>query len=420
MPRDLPRSRMAPARLIGADTVVPCRRRSLAPLRQPRLRGEHSGDGRRVGRRRGVRPLVQQRAPRQRPEVPGLHRRVRGRARDGRRVRRRPRRGRRRLRPQHDRGDQRPVGRAARRARGCSRARSSITPTCFPGGATISGCSRSPARRTSCSTHASARFARRGRGSTWSPSPAPRTSPARCGRSPSSPSSPTPTARSCSSTPRSSLRTAPIDMAGAGIDFLALSGHKLYAPFGAGALVGDRRRLGDGEPLLHGGGAIELVTLDDVIWADAPERHEAGSPNVVGRRRARRGLPRPCSTSGWTPSPRTNGRSPRTCWSGLDGVPGLRRLTLWPDDVDRVGVATFNLDGYRHPLLAADPERRVRDRRPPRLLLRAPAASRGCSTSPTPSSTASPPSCGRDGVRPSREPSGRASDSAPRRTTSTA
>ena len=40
-------------------------------------------------------------------------------------------------------------------------------------------------------------------------------------------------------------------------------------------------------------------------------------------------------------------------WSALAGVPGLRRLTLWPDDVDRVGVATFNLDGYRHPLLAA-------------------------------------------------------------------
>ena len=88
-------------------------RRSLAPLRQPRLRGEHPGDGRRMGRRRGVRPLVQQRAPRQRPEVPALHRRVRGRAQDRRRVRRRPCRGRRRLRPQHDGGDQRPVGRAA-------------------------------------------------------------------------------------------------------------------------------------------------------------------------------------------------------------------------------------------------------------------------------------------------------------------
>ena len=73
-----------------------------------------------------------------------------------------------------------------------------------------------------------------------------------------------------------------IDMAAAGIDFLALSGHKLYAPFGAGALVGDARRAARERPLLQGGGAIELVTLDDVIWADAPERHEAGSPNVVG------------------------------------------------------------------------------------------------------------------------------------------
>jgi selenocysteine lyase/cysteine desulfurase len=73
-----------------------------------------------------------------------------------------------------------------------------------------------------------------------------------------------------------------VDMAGAGIDFLALSGHKLYAPFGTGALVGEARRLSAREPLLHGGGAIELVTPDDVIWADAPQRHEAGSPNVVG------------------------------------------------------------------------------------------------------------------------------------------
>ena len=73
-----------------------------------------------------------------------------------------------------------------------------------------------------------------------------------------------------------------IDMAAMGIDLLAFSGHKLYAPFGAGALVGDLSRLADTAPLLRGGGAIKLVTLDDVIWADGPERHEAGSPNVVG------------------------------------------------------------------------------------------------------------------------------------------
>jgi selenocysteine lyase/cysteine desulfurase len=37
----------------------------------------------------------------------------------------------------------------------------------------------------------------------------------------------------------------------------------------------------------------------------------------------------------------------------LAGIPGSRRLRLRPNDVDRVGVATFNVDGYRHPLLAA-------------------------------------------------------------------
>ena len=40
--------------------------------------------------------------------------------------------------------------------------------------------------------------------------------------------------------------------------------------------------------------------------------------------------------------------------AGLARVPGLRPLALWSDPtVDRVGLATFELEGYRHPLLAA-------------------------------------------------------------------
>ena len=143
-----------------------------------------------------------------------------------------------------------------------------------------------------------------------------------------------------------------IDMVGAGIDFVALSGHKLYAPFGAGALVGDVRRLREREPLLHGGGAIELVTPDDAIWADAPQRHEAGSPNVVGAV-ARAAACRALLDLGMeTVAAHERALSTRL-WSALPSVPGLRRLTLWRYDVDRVGVATFNLEGYRHPLLAA-------------------------------------------------------------------
>ncbi len=68
----------------------------------------------------------------------------------------------------------------------------------------------------------------------------------------------------------------------ASVDFVAWSGHKMYAPFGAGALVGPRRTFLDGDPFLAGGGAVDLVDLDEVVWTDPPEREEAGSPNVVG------------------------------------------------------------------------------------------------------------------------------------------
>ena len=67
-----------------------------------------------------------------------------------------------------------------------------------------------------------------------------------------------------------------------GPDFVAFSGHKLYAPFGAGALIGPRHVFAQGDPFLAGGGAVDLVDLDEVIWTEPPEREEAGSPNVVG------------------------------------------------------------------------------------------------------------------------------------------
>ena len=62
-------------------------------------------------------------------------------------------------------------------------------------------------------------------------------------------------------------------MAATGVDYLAFSGHKLYAPFGTGVLVGRPDWLGDREPLLAGGGAVHYVTVDSVIWAEPPDRH---------------------------------------------------------------------------------------------------------------------------------------------------
>ena len=144
-----------------------------------------------------------------------------------------------------------------------------------------------------------------------------------------------------------------IDMAATGIDYLALSGHKLYAPFGAGALVARGRALERGEPLLRGGGAIELVTLDDVVWADVPDRFEAGSPNVVGAVALGAACRILDQVGMGAVAAHERGLSARLA-AGLARVPGLRALRMWDDPtVDRVGLQTFDLEDYRHPLLAA-------------------------------------------------------------------
>ena len=66
------------------------------------------------------------------------------------------------------------------------------------------------------------------------------------------------------------------------LDFIAFSAHKVYAPFGSGGLVGEKEFFNQVEPDDRGGGTVEIVTLNEVVWTGAPERDEAGSPNVLG------------------------------------------------------------------------------------------------------------------------------------------
>ncbi len=77
-----------------------------------------------------------------------------------------------------------------------------------------------------------------------------------------------------------------INMKGKGsddyLDFVVLSGHKLYAPFGIGVLVGPKSTFQSGEPEYTGGGTIISVSQNNIYYAAPPEREEAGSPNIVG------------------------------------------------------------------------------------------------------------------------------------------
>ena len=134
-------------------------------------------------------------------------------------------------------------------------------------------------------------------------------------------------------------------------DFIAFSGHKMYAPFGAGALVGPLSAFEDGDPFLVGGNTVELVTLDEVVWKRPPDREEAGSPNVIGAvafGAAARALP----AVGWDKITAHDAAMAARLRGGLAAIPGVR--LLGPSlDTATLPIATFLIDGVEHALAAA-------------------------------------------------------------------
>jgi selenocysteine lyase/cysteine desulfurase len=143
-----------------------------------------------------------------------------------------------------------------------------------------------------------------------------------------------------------------IDMAAEGVDYLAFSGHKLYAPFGAGALVGRGDWLAAGEPFLAGGGAVRYVGADTVLWNDLPDRQEAGSPNVIGAV----ALAVACRTLQAADRDGLEALQTRLVdrmRAGLLAVPGIEIFQLWGDAHPRIGVLPFALRGVPYARLAA-------------------------------------------------------------------
>ncbi len=73
-----------------------------------------------------------------------------------------------------------------------------------------------------------------------------------------------------------------VDVQDLGVDFYALSGHKMMAPMGIGVLWG-RRELLDAMPPYHGGGEmIDRVDFEQSSYAPVPHKFEAGTPDAGG------------------------------------------------------------------------------------------------------------------------------------------
>ena len=134
-------------------------------------------------------------------------------------------------------------------------------------------------------------------------------------------------------------------------DFVAWSGHKMYAPFGAGVLIGPRKTFVDGDPFLAGGGAVDLVELGEVVWTDPPDREEAGSPNVVGAVALHAAIDT-LAEVGWPAIIAHDRHMGQLLREGLANIPGVH--VLGPDPrTDMLPVVTFTVEGLSHALVAA-------------------------------------------------------------------
>ncbi|MEL7213886.1 MAG: cysteine desulfurase [Pseudomonadota bacterium] len=73
----------------------------------------------------------------------------------------------------------------------------------------------------------------------------------------------------------------PVDVQDLGVDFYAITGHKLYGPSGSGAIYVHKDRMAEMRPFIGGGDMIRDVHKDEVIYNDAPMKFEAGTPGIV-------------------------------------------------------------------------------------------------------------------------------------------
>ena len=138
------------------------------------------------------------------------------------------------------------------------------------------------------------------------------------------------------------------------LDFLVLSAHKMYAPYGTGALVGPRDYFLRYGPDYCGGGTVKAVTLDHVHWHGMPDRGEAGSPNVPGAV-AMAVAAKTLMSIGMDAIAAHEAELTAYALGRLKEVPGIEIFgSDSSDEVDeRVGVIPFNLEGVYHFLLTA-------------------------------------------------------------------
>ena len=135
------------------------------------------------------------------------------------------------------------------------------------------------------------------------------------------------------------------------IDFFVFSAHKMYAPYGGGAVIGLTEELNSHMPQFYGGGTIYIVGDEWVEYAEPPKSYEAGSPNypgVVAMGKAIDILEEVGFDSIEEHEKALNQRL-------VDGLKKMDNIIIYGDSEDlsdRVGVVTFNFSDANSALVA--------------------------------------------------------------------
>ncbi len=135
------------------------------------------------------------------------------------------------------------------------------------------------------------------------------------------------------------------------IDYFAFSAHKMYAPFGAGALIAPRKTLERAVPLYQGGGNVWLVSRQCVEWHVPPAKHEAGTPNMMGVI-AMMAAVKTLSQVGMDRIHDYERQLIDYAIAGLSCIPGITLYSCNGPKENRVSLISFTMEDISHDLLA--------------------------------------------------------------------
>jgi cysteine desulfurase/selenocysteine lyase len=141
-----------------------------------------------------------------------------------------------------------------------------------------------------------------------------------------------------------------IDVKALDCDFLAFSGHKMFAPTGIGALYGKKARLEAMDPVMFGGDMIREVSWEESKWNDVPMKFEPGTPNISGAIGFGAAV-RYVRKRGVAALHAHEAAMTAYCLAKLAEIGGVK---VWgpPAEHPRVGVVSFTVDGvHSHDLV---------------------------------------------------------------------